>query len=62
MKKRDFVVGMHFKPENGSKSLEFCFSYVGFTRGTVGIAYEQNPTIMTASVLGLKIATKMKMS
>ena len=31
---------------------------VGITHGTVGIAYEQNPIIMTSSNLGVKIATK----
>ena len=35
-----------------------CFKCVGITHGTVGIAYEQNPIIMTASKFGQKIATK----
>ena len=30
------------------------------TRGTVGIAYEQNSRVMTASNIGLKIATTKK--
>ena len=40
--KQVFVVGMHLKPKNDSKSLEF-FICVGITRGTIGIVYEQNP-------------------
>ena len=31
---------------------------IGIIHGTVGIAYEQNPIIMTSSNFGLKIATK----
>ena len=57
VKKREFVVGTHLKPENCSKSIEF-FLCVGITYGKVGIAYEQNPIIMTSSNFGLKIATK----
>ena len=59
MKKREFVVGTHLKPENYSKSLNF-FKCVGITRGTVGIAYEQNRKIMMSSNSGLKIAKKFK--
>ena len=57
MKKQEFVVGTHLKPENCSKSLNF-FTCVGITYVTIGIAYEQNPIIMTSSNFGLKIATK----
>ena len=37
---------MHLKPENYSKSLQL-FKRVGITRETAGIAYDQNPKIMT---------------
>ena len=56
---REFVVGTHLKPENYSKSLNF-FKCVEITRGTIGIAYEQNCKFMTSSNSGLKIAKKFK--
>ena len=59
MKKQDFNVGTHLKPENCSKSFIF-FKCVGITRGTLGIAYEQNRKIITSSNSGLKIAKKFK--
>ena len=58
MKKQDFVVGTHLKPEVFFKINRIFFYWIGITNGTVGIAYEQNPIIMTSSNFGLKIATK----
>ena len=60
VKKREFVVEMHLKPENCSKLIDF-FLCVGITRGMVGIANEQNPIIMTSSNFGLKIAKRSKL-
>ena len=41
-----------------SKFTQLFFKCVGITRGTIGIAYEQNRKIMTSSNSGLKIAKK----
>ena len=56
MKKQEFVIEMHLKPQNQSKSLEFFFSCVEITRGIAGIEYEQIPRILKCSIFGLKIA------
>ena len=58
VKKREFVVVTHLKPDNCSKSLEF-LKFLGITRGTNGIAYEQNSIIITSSHFGLKEAKNL---
>ena len=58
VREKKFVVGMHLKPGNCSKSLEFFLS-VGITGSTVGIAYRQNPRIMTSSKFWLKNSKKI---
>ena len=62
MKKREFVVGMHLKPTNCSKSLESFFLFVGITQGKIDIAYEQNPRFLMSSNFGFKKAKQSKLS
>ena len=60
MRKQEFIAEMHLKPKNISKSTEFFFSCVGIIRGTGGIAYEENPRLVTPSNVWLKKAQKNK--
>ena len=55
MKRRGFVVWMHSKPENCSKSLEFFFNVYKSLLVQLALHMRKNPRIMTSSNFGLKI-------
>ena len=59
VKKREFVVGTHFKRQNCSKLLDF-FPCVEINRGTVGITFKQISRVLRFSIFRLKIEKKMK--